>query len=390
MLMTKQRFTTRDMIERLISFDTTSSKSNLELIDFADNYLTAHGAVTRRTCNSEGNKANLFATLGPEIAGGVVLSGHTDVVPVEGQAWDSDPFQVVEKDQRLYGRGTSDMKSFLACALAMVPDFLARPLNKPIHLALSYDEEIGCYGAVDLIKDIATSLPLPRMVIVGEPTSMQIVNGHKGSYTFNTRVLGKEAHSSQPHHGGNAVFAAADLIHFLSGMAAERRAGAPADCPFEPPYTTVHVGLVNGGTALNIIPRECSFSWEIRAIPEDDFETLITKFNNYAETDVLPRLREFAPEAAIMTTREAQVPPLAPEKDGPAEALIRLLTGANHTAVVSFGTEGGLFQQAGMSTVICGPGSIDQAHKPNEYIDYDQITACENLLGKLGDWAAAD
>lgn len=376
------------MIDRLVGFDTTSAKSNLALIDFAQDYLESQGARCRRTLNDEGTKANLFATLGPEAPGGVVLSGHSDVVPVEGQAWTSDPFRVVERDGRLYGRGTADMKTFLATALALVPEFQARPLRRPIHIALSYDEEVGCTGVGAMVRDIAANLPQPDMVIVGEPTGMKIVNGHKGCYLFETRVGGQAAHSSQPHHGGNAIVAAGRLIAFLAEMAAERRTAAPSDSNFDPPYTTFNLGQIEGGRAINIVAQDCRFTWEFRPLPGEDTEAIVAAFEAHARDAVLPALREFAAAASIETERLATVPPLAPENEGAAESLVRRLSGVNDTGVVSFATEGGIFQAAGLSTVVFGPGSIDQAHKPDEFITLAQVAACEDFLLKLRDWAA--
>lgn len=377
------------MIDRLIGFDTTSAKSNLALIDFAQDYLESQGARCRRVLNEDATKANLFASLGPEGPGGVVLSGHSDVVPVDGQPWDSDPFTVIERDGRLYGRGTCDMKSFLATALALVPDFQAQPLKQPLHIAMSYDEEVGCTGVGGMIRDITTNLPRPDMVIVGEPTDMKIVNGHKGCNIFETRVTGEAAHSSQPHRGGNAILAAGRLVAWLADLAAAKRRDAPADSPFDPPYTTFNLGLIEGGKAINIVAQDCRFSWEFRPIPGEDIEGIVRDFDAFARNEVLPALAEFAPAAAIKTEPLATVLPLAPEEDGAAEALVRRLSGVNATGVVSFGTEGGLFQEAGMSTVVFGPGSIDQAHKPNEFIALEQVAACESFLLKLRDWAAA-
>lgn len=387
--MTTIRSTTREMIERLIGFDTTSAKSNLALIDFAQDYLEGLGARCRRTTNAEATKANLFASLGPQTAGGVVLSGHSDVVPVDGQAWDSDPFTVVERDGRLYGRGTADMKSFLAVALALVPEFQAQPLAKPLHIALSYDEEVGCTGVHGMINDITENLPPPDMVIVGEPTDMQIINGHKGCFLFETRITGQAAHSSQPHHGGNAIIAAGRLIAFLADLAASKRAAAEEGNPFDPPYTTFNLGQIDGGKAINIVAQDCSFTWEFRPIPGEDTEAIVAAFEAFAEEEVLPGLSEFAPGAGIETKRLATVLPLAPEENGAAESLVRHLSGANASSVVSFGTEGGLFQAAGLSAVVFGPGSIDQAHKANEFISLEQVAACEAFLLKLRDWAAA-
>jgi acetylornithine deacetylase len=385
MAVTTRRYSPRQMIERLVGFDTTSAKSNLQLIDFVDAYLRDLGVSSRRT--GEAGKANLFATIGPEIAGGVVLSGHSDVVPVDGQAWSHDPFEVSERDGRLYGRGTADMKSFLAVALAMVPDFLSAPLKVPLHLAISYDEEVGCLGVAKLIDDIKAALPLPRMVIIGEPTSMQIVNAHKSVTALSTTITGKPAHSSQPHRGASAILAAGRLIHHIGEMAASRRDAAPADSLFEPPYTTFNVGVVEGGAALNIILQHCAFTWEFRALPEEDPETILADFERFTAEAVLPQLREFDPTAGIVTQVVAEVTALRPEAEGAAEALLRSLSGNNRTAVVSFGTEGGLFQQAGFSTVVFGPGSIDQAHQPDEFIALRQVAACEEFLFKLRDWA---
>ena len=386
--MSAKHLTPREMAERLVGFDTTSAKSNLDLIEFVEGYLQGHGVPTRRTVDATGRKANLFATLGPEVAGGVVLSGHTDVVPVAGQPWTSDPFVAVPRNGRLYGRGTADMKSFLAVALALVPEALAAGLQVPLHLALSYDEEVGCLGVGDLIADVKAHLPPPRIVVIGEPTSLQLINANKGIAGFETSITGKEAHSSQPHRAANAIIAAAKLIGFLASLAEEKRQAGPKDGRFEPPYTTLNVGTVSGGNALNIVPRHARFAWEFRLVPGDDGDAIVTRFRRFAEQEVLPDLRRAAPEADIETKALAQVPPLTPEPDSAAEALVRRLTGANRAETVCFATEGGLFQEAGFSTVICGPGSIDQAHQPDEFIELAQIEACEAFLRKLIAWAA--
>ncbi len=380
--------TSLDMLDRLIGFDTVSSKSNLELIAFVESYLAGLGIASRRTTSPDGEKANLFATIGPHEPGGVVLSGHTDVVPVKGQPWTSNPFALTRRDSRLYGRGTADMKTFIAVCLALAPRAVRSHLRKPLHFAFSFDEETGCLGVGHLIEDVSRNLPMPAAVIVGEPSDMKLVNAHKGGYGFRTTVVGKEAHSSQLHRAGHAIYAAIDLVQFVRRIAEEKRRTAPPDSPFEPPYSTLSVGTIDGGTALNIVPRQCVFDWEMRPLPGDDAEEVLDRFNRYAETVVLPRLRENAPEATIVTEVEAQVPPLEPEAESPAEALVRLLTGANRAQVVSYCTEGGLFQRAGMSTVICGPGSIDQAHKPDEFIEIAQIAACEEFLRRLIEWAA--
>ncbi|NIA71539.1 acetylornithine deacetylase [Pelagibius litoralis] len=383
------RQSSRDMIARLVGFDTVSAKSNTALIDFAQDYLESQGARCRRSSNADGSKANLLASLGPGVPGGVVLSGHSDVVPVEGQPWDRDPFTLFEDGGYLYGRGTADMKSFLAIAMGLVPEFNARPLKRPIHLAFSYDEEVGCTGVPALIDDLTQHLPEPALVIVGEPTSMQIVNGHKGCFLFETRIKGQAAHSSLPQLGANAIMAAGKIIAHIAGLAEAKRAAADPNNPFNPPYTTFNLGEVNGGKAVNIVAQDCRFTWEFRPVPGEDTEAIIAEVDRFARDEVLPKLREFAPEASIETLRPATVLPLSPERDGAAETLVRRLTGANDSGVVSFGTEGGLFQAAGLSTVVFGPGSIDQAHQANEYIALEQVAACEAFMLKLRDWAAA-
>ena len=375
-------YTPIEMIEKLIAFDTTSRNSNLDLIDFVADYLDGLGVAVTRTFDDDGRKANLFASLGQDRAGGVVLSGHTDVVPVDGQPWDSDPFAVVAKDQRLYGRGVADMKSFIAIALALMPEFIATDLKSPLHLALSYDEEVGCIGVDRMIAGIEAAGIAPEIVIVGEPTGMKVANAHKGIYSFRTEVTGFEAHSSATHLGVNAVMIAADLIGFLSRMAEEMKSRAEPDSGFDPPFTSVHVGTVEGGTALNIIPRRCRFQWEYRLMPEADSEEIIERFEAYA-TSLVPAMQAVAEGAGIHSERRSRVPGLAVENASPAERLVMALTGDNRAIKVSYGTEAGKFQQTGASTVICGPGHIAQAHKPNEFIDIAQIEACEAFMRRL-------
>ena len=378
-----------DMIAKLVGFATVSRDSNLALIEYVSSYLADLGVESRLVPNADNSKANLFATIGPMVAGGVVLSGHTDVVPVVGQPWDSDPFSVRECDGRLYGRGTADMKSFYAIALAMVPEMLERGLARPIHLALSYDEEIGCLGAPAMIARIAAELPPIRAVVVGEPTDMRVVTAHKSIASFETVVTGHEAHSSQTHRGVSAVMVAARLITFLEDMARENAAGPASRMSFEPPWSTIHVGTVGGGTATNIISRECRFSWDMRCIPEDDPQHFVDRFRSYCDHEILPAMQTVAPATAIVTTPTCSVPALGPESDGAAEALVRSLTGYNACDAVAYAAEAGQFQQAGFSTVVCGPGSIDQAHQPNEYIEKTQVQACIDFMGRLIDAQAA-
>ena len=380
--MAGSRYTPLEMIEELVAFDTTSRNSNLELIDFVADYLDGHGIAVTRTFDDDGRKANLFASLGPDRAGGVVLSGHTDVVPVDGQAWDSDPFNVLARDDRLYGRGVADMKSFIAIALALTPEIKASGLQTPLHFALSYDEEIGCIGVDRMIAGIEAAGISPEIVIVGEPTGMKVANAHKGIYSFRTEVTGSEAHSSATHLGVNAVMIAADLIGFLSSLAEEMRGRSEPDSGFDPPFTSVHVGTVEGGTALNIIPRRCGFVWEYRLLPGADPEEIIERFEAYAMS-LVPAMRAVSGDAGIRTEQRSKVPGLAVEEASPAERLVMALTGDNQAIKVSYATEAGKFQQAGASTVICGPGQIAQAHKPNEYIELSQIEACESFMRRL-------
>lgn len=385
--MAGRRYSPIEMLRELVAFDTTSRNSNLALIDFVADYLADHGIAATRLHNAEGSKANLYATLGPERPGGVVLSGHTDVVPVDGQDWSDDPFRLAERDGRLYGRGAADMKGFLACVLAMAPDFLAARPNIPVHLALSYDEEVGCLGARDLVAHMAAHLPRPAAVVIGEPTEMKVVNAHKGIRSFRTVVTGHEAHSSNTHLGVNAIMVAAELIQYLSRLAEEMRARGDPSGRFDPPYTTVHVGTIEGGTAVNIVPRRCSFAWEYRLLPDQDEDEIRDRFLHFAAEEVLARLRANAPESAreigIETRPRSNVPGLKPRADSPAEALACLLTGANHAEAVSYGTEAGIFDAADIPAVVCGPGSIRQAHRPDEFIAVSEIDACMAFLHRL-------
>jgi acetylornithine deacetylase len=377
-----------EVLRRLVAFDTVSANSNLALIDWVVGYLDGHGIAARLTFDETRSKANLFATIGPQDAGGgVILSGHTDVVPVAGQAWDSDPFALVERDGRLYGRGTADMKSFIAIALALVPEFKARALKRPIHLALSFDEEVGCFGAPRLIEALPRGTGRPGLVIVGEPTNMEVANAHKGCHVFTTSVTGLEAHSSAPQRGVNAIVAASEIIQFIAGLAGEARTASRPTSGFEPPYTSFNIGTISGGTAMNIIPRECEFTWEFRPLPGEDSAAIRARIDAFVASDLLPRLRQVHPGADVTTRALASVPGLAPEAGSPAEELARQLTGANQSTVVAYGTEAGLFQDAGIPAVICGPGSMEQGHKPNEFITLAQIEAGTEFQRRLADWA---
>ena len=373
-----------EMIERLVSFDTTSRESNLPLIHFVRDYLLAHGVESALTYDETGKKANLYATIGPADVSGIGLSGHTDVVPVDGQPWHTDPFRLVEKEGRLYGRGTADMKSFSAIVLAMVPKFAARKLETPVHLALSFDEEVGCLGAPLMIERLGAELgPKPKLVIVGEPTEMAVVNAHKGVICFQTHVRGLEAHSSAVHRGVNAVQYAAKLINFLVELAEEMEARKAPETGFDPPYTTIHVGTIHGGTAQNIVPLDCEFTWEYRLMPGADPDEIRERFDEFANDTVVPHMQAVDPDAMIETRLICTVPALNPDRGSQAESSVMALARTNRTEVVAYGTEAGQFQQAGIPTLVCGPGSILQAHQPDEYIELSQVHACEAFLSRL-------
>jgi acetylornithine deacetylase len=376
-----------DLLDRLVAFDTVSAKSNLALIEFVRTLLAEHGIDSRLTFHPAGEKANLLATVGPNVAGGVVLSGHTDVVPVDGQPWTADPFRCVRRDGRVHGRGTADMKGFIACALSLLPMMRARPLQVPIHFAFSYDEELGCLGVPALIDDMAAVLPRPRLAIVGEPTRLRIADRHKGIHGFETMVTGRDGHSSATHRGVNAISAAAELVLELERIAARFRDEGPFDSAFDPPYTTLNIGTIEGGAAVNIIARSCTLRWETRPLPGDDPAEIVARLDRFAREELLPRLRRIAPEADIVTRPTVSVAGLKADPDSPAAALMRRLTGANATIGVAFTTEAGLFQRALIPAIVCGPGDIAQAHQPDEYVEIAEIEGCLDLLAKVIGWA---
>lgn len=361
---------TLEILTRLIAFDTTSRNSNLELIAWVEDFLRQRGIASRRVANADGTKANLYASIGPDVAGGVVLSGHTDVVPVDDQPWSSDPWVLTERAGKLYGRGTADMKSFIALALANADAAKAAALKRPIVLALSYDEEIGCLGAPSMIAELATQANKPSAVIVGEPTSMKVVSAHKGVRSFIVEVIGREAHSSLPDQGVSAVMEAVKLMSLVSDMGIEaRNATHPL---FNPPGPTMTIGKVEGGTAGNILARRCSFIWDCRCPEASQGDALEARFRAAAsELDAAIKAR--APEGGVNITRRTNTPGLAIDRDSEAETLARALTGDNETRAVAYAAEAGLFQRAGISAVICGPGSIEQAHQPDEWIERTQI-----------------
>jgi acetylornithine deacetylase len=374
-----------EMAKRLVAFDTTSRNSNLALIEFVRDYLDGYGVKSELVFDATGGKANLYATIGPQDQGGILLSGHTDVVPVDDQDWHTDPFELVEQDDKLYGRGSSDMKGFIATVLSLVPDLARRKLRTPIHLSFSHDEEVGCIGVRRLIEVLAGRPNRPRLCIIGEPTEMQVGIAHKGKHTLRCRVHGHEAHSSLVHQGANAIEAAAEIIARLKEIARRKRDHGPFDPEFEPPYSTIHTGLIQGGTALNIVPRECTFDFEIRPLPGEDIAPMIAELRELAETRLLPEMRAVAPETDIVIEERSSAPALNTPGDAEVTQLAAAISGANVTVKVPFGTEGGLFSAAGIPSIICGPGSIDQAHKPDEYIALDQIARCETFLKRLID-----
>jgi acetylornithine deacetylase len=371
------------MIETLVAFDTTSRESNLEMIHFVEDYLRGHGIESTLVFNDDESKANLVATIGPAASrGGVVLSGHSDVVPVDGQTWSTEPFRVVERDGRLYGRGTCDMKGFLAVALALVPEFKERALRSPVHLVLTYDEETDCSGAARLMQALPETGLAPRAVIIGEPTEMRIINAHKGQCTLETVIVGREAHSSATHLGVNAIDVAAQLIAFLAALSKEMESlPSPLD-GMTPPFSTINVGTIKGGQQFNIVPAACRFEWEIRAVPGHDADEIIARFEAHA-ADLLAGMHGKFPGAAIDTTVTCANAPFVPEDDSPAETLVKSLVGTNEAGAIAFGTEAPCYQQAGLSVVVFGPGSIDQAHKPDEYIALDQVDACVAFMRRL-------
>lgn len=389
--MTKSAFTSAEMLAKLVGFNTVSSNSNMELIEFVQEYLAEYGAESILLKDETGKKANLFGTIGPKDVehGGFVLSGHTDVVPTEGQNWSTDPFVLTEKDGRLYGRGSSDMKGFIAVALAKLPEFAGRELKEPIHFAFSYDEEVGCIGAraiADHIKDAPFN---PRICIVGEPTSMKPITGHKGVIDLSCVVTGHECHSSLAPYGANAVEASCELITYAKSVARRQASEGPFNNNFDPPFTTVHSGVIHGGTALNIVPNRCEFEIEIRDVPEADPAALAEEIRQYAWKKIEPALKDIDPKCGFNFTTYAEVPSFDIPNDHEAVELVQALSGANSAAKVSFATEAGLFQNAGIPTVVCGPGNIEQAHKPDEFVEIDQLRKCEVFMDRMLEKIAA-
>jgi len=377
--------TARTLMERLIGFPTVSRNSNLDLIDFVEDYLKSHGISSTRVPDPTGTKAALYAHVGPQVDGAVVLSGHTDVVPVDGQAWDTDPFVVVEKGDKLYGRGTCDMKGFDALGIWALVEAHKRGVKRPLQLALSYDEEVGCTGAPPMIDAmVASGMPRASAAIIGEPSMMKVVTGHKGGLGFDVHLRGFEVHSSLIHTGVNAIMFGSKLIDWCNDVNAANAAKEPQDIDagFVPPYTTLHVGMISGGTAHNITAKDCNFVLTVRAVPSETGERWVTEFEDKV-AEIAAQMQAINPDTGIDYVRKFDVPGLKPEENGEAEALARQLTGDNAINVVSYGTEAGQFQERGYSAVICGPGDIAQAHQPNEYIAIEQFKAGEAFMERL-------
>ncbi|OEO26689.1 acetylornithine deacetylase (ArgE) [Pseudomonas sp. J237] len=380
----------RDLLARLISFNTVSRESNLALIEFIQDYLQRLGVSCELDFNAERSKANLFATIGPADRGGVVLSGHTDVVPVAGQAWTVEPFKLTEREGKLYGRGAADMKGYIASVLAAVPRFLAQPLRMPVHLAFSYDEEVGCLGVRSLLAALEQRPHKPVACIIGEPTELQPVLGHKGKLAMRCHVQGAACHSAYAPQGVNAIEYAAKLIGKLGDIGEQLAQPALHDTRFDPPYSTVQTGVIAGGRALNIVPAECQFDFEIRALPDFDAQQVVDQLADYAEGQLLPTMRARHNDTSIAFEPLSAYPGLATEPHSEVAQLLALISQCRDFGTVAFGTEGGLFNQAGIPTVVCGPGSMDQGHKPDEFITQDQLDGCDAMLARLAHWLQTD
>ncbi|MBW8355011.1 MAG: acetylornithine deacetylase [Pseudomonas sp.] len=376
----------RELLARLVGFATVSRDSNLELIGFVRDYLMSHGVDSELIYNPQRTKANLFASIGPSDRSGVVLSGHTDVVPVDGQAWSVEPFVLSEREGRLYGRGTADMKGFIASVLAAVPGLVRRELRIPIHLAFSYDEEVGCLGVRPMLERLQQRPHKPLLCLIGEPTELRPVLGHKGKLAMRCQVRGAACHSAYAPYGVNAIEYAARLIGKLGEIGGQLARPEHHDPRFDPPFSTVQTGTIKGGRALNIVPADCEFDFEVRTLPEFDAQAVVDELQRYAQDQLLPQMQAVQADTGIALQPLSAYPGLATAADSEAAELLALLSGSRAFGTVAFGTEGGLFHQAGIPTVVCGPGSMDQGHKPDEFISLEQLHACDAMLLRLGDW----
>lgn len=380
---------TKALLRHLIAYPTVSTDSNLAMIEFLADQLTSVGARVDIHHDATGAKANLFATLGPEVDGGIVLSGHSDVVPVADQDWSTDPFEMVERDGNLYGRGTCDMKGFIAASVAMAPFFAERIRDRPVHFAFTHDEETGCLGAQALAQVLRAQGIRPGVAIIGEPTSMRIIEGHKGCYEYSTHFTGLEGHGSGPDRGVNAVEYAVRYVARLLELKDQLKDRAPKDSRFEPPWTTINTGALIGGVAHNVIPGKARVDWEMRPVQNGDADFVKSDLHEFCTHKLLPAMRAVSPDADIVTEVIGEVDGLIPADENEAKDILMELTGANGADTVPFGTEAGIFQSLGMSAVVCGPGSIEQAHKPDEYVSLDQLSQCLTMLERLGGKLAA-
>ncbi len=373
----------RELLARLVAFDTTSRESNLALIDFVGEYLGRFGVSCELIYNAQKTKANLFATIGPADVPGIVLSGHTDVVPVDGQPWTFPPFELSEADGKLYGRGTADMKGYIACVLALVPALTQAPLHMPVHIALSYDEEVGCLGVRSLLASLRARPVKPMLCVIGEPTELQPVLGHKGKVAVRCDVHGAACHSAHAPSGVNAIEYAAQLIGELGRLGEALRATDAIDERFDPPFSTIQTGVISGGTALNIVPEQCRFDFEVRALPTLDPQQIVTAMHAYAEQKLLPAMQAVSARSEIRFTELSSYPGLDIPLHSQAAELIAGFCGSRAFGTVAFGTEGGLFDQSGIPAVVCGPGSMEQGHKPDEFISVAQLDACDEMLKRV-------
>ena len=380
---------TQDILRQLIAYPTISADSNLQMIEYLADYLDHLGADVLLNHAPDGTKANLFATLGQGHENGVLLSGHTDVVPVADQDWSHDPFDMVERDGRLHGRGTCDMKGFIAACLTKAQDYAKLPLKTPVHFAFTYDEETGCIGAQGLAKLLQDQGITPRLAIIGEPTRMKAIEGHKGCCEYTTHFHGKAGHGSMPDIGVNAIEYAMRYGTKLMDIAQDLQGRAPENGRFAPPWTTLNIGRITGGHIHNVIPENCRIDWEFRPVQDADFSYVKNTVETYVSDTLLPEMQRRDPNANITTEIVGEVVGLEPTDQNEARDIVLELTGQNHADVVPFGTEAGIFAALGMSVVVCGPGSIEQAHKPDEFIDLSQLDACLSFLTKLESKLAA-
>jgi acetylornithine deacetylase len=374
---------TIDILARLVSFDSISAKPTHDIVQYICDYLSDHGVEAELSYDEDGNRANVFATIGPQMSGGVILNGHTDVVPVQGQNWSTDPFTLTRKGTRLYGRGAVDMKGFLACVLGSVPMFRSIDLARPIHIAFSYDEEIGGLGMPVLLESMQNHTFNPSIVIVGEPTEMALITGHKGGYEMRTEIVGYEVHACNPTLGVNAISFASKLIQKIESIALRMASSPYPASPFNPPYCTFNIGTIEGGLVRNATAGRCNFNWEFRQMPGEDGDQIIAEITDYALNELLPAMKSVHPDCSIKITTEAPVPALNDQNAALAAEFVSQITGLNSRDVVSFGTDAGYFSGAGLSTVVFGPGSISRAHKPDEYIETSELEQGLDFLAKL-------